>query len=335
MGRPKKIKKIDEIKLVEGLKDAFIKTDAVGTDGCKATTSTNEYIKPNKEKLERAKNLMKDINKEFGENSVCFASEQKKDERVPFGVPDLDLMLGGGLPSRKFSVIWGGEGAGKTSLCYYLIAQAQKQGKICAMLPIERTFDNDRAKYFGVDLNHLILAPEFNTAEEYFNFFRSLVKNSACDLIILDSLHGLSPVGEQETKKGVEKGHEDETMALLARRLSEFFRKTSAYVYKSNVAVLLIGQTRTNLGGFIAFQTLSGGAALHHWASLILHISRGAKADAPVRKYKEDGKTKEEIVGFPCNIKLDKTKITSKVEGTKIQLPFYFASGFGEEKNDI
>jgi RecA/RadA recombinase len=211
-------------------------------------------------------------------------------------------------------------------------------GKVCALLDIERTFDPVYAVRYGVDLEKLVLINQYETAEEALDFFIKLVKEGAIDLGILDSIQSLSPKGEQETKKGVTKSLEDDTMALLARKLSQFFRMTAGSVFNNKVAVLLIGQSRMDLGGFIAFETLSGGKALAHWSSMTLRLKRGSKSDSPTIKVKdvETGKSKEEIVGFACNMKLEKTKIQSQVEGSEITIPFYFREGFkGEQTNEL
>ena len=109
------------------------------------------------------------------------------------------------------------------------------------------------------------------------------------------------------------------------------------YVSTSKCAVLLIGQSRISIGGYIAMEMLSGGNALMHWSSLILKLRRGKGVDAPVRKYREDyidedGKaryrTVKEVCGFNLVVKIDKTKIESKTEGSELQIPFYFISGF-------
>lgn len=286
-----------------------------------------EEIKVNP-KLAKIKELMKETNKILGTNTLKFASEEQTVDRVSFGNVELDHLTGGGIAHKRFNILWGPKSAGKTTLCYKLIAEAQKQDKVCAFIDLERTFDPVWAVKMGINIEQLVLGSSFNTAEEALDFFIQLVRNNAVDLIILDSIQALSPKGEQTTKKGVEKSLEDDTMALLARKLSQFFRIASGAVYSSNTAILLVGQSRVNLGGFIAFDTLSGGNALAHWASMILHVTRGAKADAPVRKFKdEEGKQQTEVIGFDVAIKLEKRKITSEVEGSTIHIPFYFDRG--------
>ncbi len=286
--------------------------------------------KPNP-KFDIAKKIMNEINRKVGKPVLKMASEELPLERIPFGNKHLDKLTGGGIPHRRFNIIWGPKSAGKTTLCYKLIAEAQKQGKVCALIDMERTFDPIWAQKMGVNLEELILINEFNSAEEAMDAFISITRSKGIDLVVLDSIQALSPKGEQETKKGVEKSLEDDTMALLARKLSQFFRIASGSVYSSNVAIVLVGQARTNLGGFIAFDQLSGGHALHHWSTLTLQVRRGAKSDNPVKKVTVDGKKEEVTLGFSCNIKLEKRKVSSEVEGSEVKIPFYYEDGFREE----
>lgn len=294
---------------------------------------TKKEVKVNP-KLEILKKLVNELNRDSGKSLVKFASEEETVGRIPFGVPEIDNLTGGGIPHKRFSIIWGPKSAGKTTLCYRLIAEAQKQGKVCAFVDIEGTFDKEWAEIAGVDLSKLILGEGFDNAEQAMDFFITVVKNSAADLIIIDSIQALSPKGEQETKKGVEKSLEDDTMALLARKLSQFFRISASKVYNSNAAIVLVGQARTNLGGFIAFDSLSGGHALHHWSSMTMAVRRGAKSDNPTKKTKVDGKTITEEIGFSSQIKLEKRKVSSAVEGTTIEIPFYFETGFLKKEGE-
>lgn len=272
-------------------------------------------------------NLLREINKTCGVKAVNFGSEEKVWTKQSFGCPPVDDMLGGGIPYGRFSVIWGSPGSSKTSLAYMLTAQAQKEGKVVYYIALE-SFDIDRAKLFGVDVDNLVIG-RFPKAEQSLDTIISLAKNKAVDVIILDSIQALSPKNEQEEKSGGIKSTENDTMALLARKLSQFFRMALDPVHRGNVAVLLIGQTRTSVG-FIAFDQLSGGNALKHSAKLIIHARRGQKADAPTEKFKDDdGKTQHRINGFDCVIELDKVQSPNcKPEGTKLHIPFLYEKGF-------
>lgn len=294
-----------------------------------------EFNTPEERKAHLKKKL-NEINRKYGAKLITFASQEQEWEKQAIGIKEVDEFLGGGIPKGRFSVIWGNSGSGKSTLAYHLTAQAQKEGQSVAYIDLENSFNPERASKFGIDLNELIIA-HFPIAEESLDFMIELAKDKLVDVIILDSIHGLAPKGEQQEKSGKQKSLDKDTMALLARKLSQFFRMASHHIYKGKVAVLLIGQTRTDIGGFIAFQKLSGGNALKHNAVLIVHIRRGQKTDFPRRKYKdEEGKVKHEIIGFDAVLKIDKTQVSgTKVELSEIHLPCYFKSGFiKEERNE-
>jgi RecA/RadA recombinase len=214
-----------------------------------------------------------------------------------------------------------------------LTASAQKQGKLVYYIALE-PYDQARACQFGVNPNKLLLG-EFPQAEQSLDTIIDFSRKKLVDLIILDSIHSLSPKGEQEDKKG-EKSVGDDTMALLARKLSQFFRMAIDPVKRGEVAVVLIGQTRIGLNGIFAIEQLSGGNALHHYSKGIVHIKKGQKADAPTEKKatgdltKSGNKSYESVqIGFDCVLKVDKCQIDGMAsEGSAIHLPYYYDTGF-------
>jgi len=240
--------------------------------------------------------------------------------------------------------LWGSKAAGKTSGCYDLIAHAQELGLMCELFDFEQSFDPVWAKTFGVDPEFLAIA-KFGTAEEGLDNVIDVCNAGLVDLIVIDSIQGMCPKGEIETKKGVEKSLEDDTMALLPRKLSKFFPKAAPSVNSSNCAVVLIGQTRMDLGSFVVLEQLSGGRALEHWSSLTMNCRRGKKDNAPSIKVdtgvkdKKTGKNKIKTVpiGFEMVAKINKSKVGAD-EGKEARLPFYYGSGFvkpeEEESND-
>ena len=269
------------------------------------------------EKIKLLKTEIALVNKKYGKEIVSFGTE-KETTRIPFKSKALNDITGGGVPSGKFSVIWGAKGSGKTTICYDLVKTAQEQGKICAWIDLERSIDPTWAQAMGVNMSELLVAPKFENAEEAMDFIIALGKKKAIDLIIVDSIQGLSPKGEQETKKGIAKTLEDETIALLARKLSQFFRMSAAGIAESDCTVVMIGQTRMDIGGFITLEKLSGGNALEHWSSLTVHLRRGKKADAP--------KKKDELIGFDIVARIDKSKVGPD-EGKQCHIPFYYGKG--------
>jgi len=300
-------------------------------------------VKKKEESVDRnslLKNIMKDINKKLGKNAIKYGSDEPTKERMSFGVPALDTFTGGGLVRGNFSIVWGQQGSGKSTLAYFTIAENQNQGLNCAYFDLEHTFNPERAIQCGVDLSKLTLIEGINTAEEAMDIMITLCKQKVTDIVIIDSIQAMSPQGEQETKKGSSKSVEDDTMALLARKMGQFLRMSKDYVYQGQIAVMLIGQIRTGgIGSFIVGPTLTGGNALKHFSMMTLFIRRGAKAEAPVDKVKETWideetgkeryKTVDKIIGFDCVFKVEKQKIGGcSPEGTDIHMPFYHETGF-------
>jgi len=284
-----------------------------------------EEIDPN---LKRVTN---ELTKQFGHSIIHFANEEPEKERIPTGIESIDKLIGGGIPEGMFTVLWGNKSSVKTTLAYLIIAQAQKRGIQTLYVDLEQSFSKLWAEKMGIDLNRLLLANEFQNAEECMDSIIKLCNEKSVGLIVLDSIQSLSPSGEKETKTGKEKSVADDTMALLARKLSQFFRMTAHGVAKGKVAMLLIGQARTDLGSFIKLDALSGGHALQHWSAITLKTYRGSKADAPRYRFKVDGKAKEIITGFSLNVKIEKTKVSKTApENSVVTLPFYYEYAFIE-----
>jgi len=291
----------------------------------------NKESKSTGDRMEDLKILMNEKNREFKYPILKFASQEPPVTRISFGEKHIDELTGGGLPSKRFSIIWGPKGSSKSTVCCKVIAEAQKIGKSCAYFDLENTFEPIWATKQGINLDTLLLGQGFVNAEQAMDAFIQIVKSKTIDVIVFDSIQAMSPTAEQQTKKGVEKSIESDEMALLARKLSKFFRVAAGSVYRSDVTVLLVGQTRMNLGGFFALETLSGGHALQHWSSMTIHITRGSKADAPTQRITgTDGESERVPIGFDCIIKLEKRKVDSRPEGSKIHIPFYFECGFKE-----
>jgi len=292
-----------------------------------------EY-KDNKERLAMLKKTARQINKEHGIQTLHFGDEHKQVEKLAFLFKPIDKLFGGGLAHGNFTTIWGGSGSGKSTLAHMLTASAQLEGKLVYYIALE-PYDKSRAKQFGVNLDNLMIG-EFPQAEQSLDTIVEFARKKLVDVIILDSIHSLAPKGMQEDKKG-NKSLATDTMALLARKLSEFFKVAVDPVKRANIAVLLIGQTRTaNLGTMYPIQKLSGGAALVHYSKAIVHMMRGQKANAPSEKI-DTGKLtpsgnksyETKAIGFESVLKVDMCQIDGmKNEGTELRLPYHFSSGF-------
>ena len=254
----------------------------------------------------------KDVIKKGGMNEI---------KKFPTGIVTLDQLLQGGWPRGRWSMIFGQKATCKTSLCKYTAGKVQNDGGEVLVVDAENTWDPDYADQLGMDANKAYYSRP-STVEE----MGSVVNDFAphVDLVVVDSIVSVS--SEQEKERELE----DDTMALIPRKLSQFFRMTNPVVGKSNAIVILVNQVRTNFAGHYAFDDFSGGNALGHYTSVILKTSRGKSDDNPTRKI--DGKKKE--VGFNFNIELKKTKISS-TEGQSVNLNYYYKEPHFREEDDL
>jgi len=335
MSRPKGCKNKLPNKSVNN-QVCMVTTEEKVIDNSLVEKDNNQISKEQLERKEKLNLVMRDINKTIPD-AVKYAKDIEIKERQSFGYKCLDKLTGGGFPCGSYTTIWGSKGVGKSTIAYKAIATTQKAGKIACYIDMERSYDGIWAKIFGVDVENLIYI-QTKEAEETLDVVIKLCREGVCDLIVLDSLHGMSPHEEQYEGKGEkERSVEDSSMALLARKLSQFFRMATPYVADSKCAILLIGQSRLDLGSFIKCEVLSGGHALLHNSRLILRIRRGQKADGEFEK-KETGdidekgkKVIEKIqTGFSLVIKVEKSQINNCVEGTEVATIFNYKEGIKE-----
>lgn len=286
------------------------------------------------ERLAKLKKIARETNTATKETVLTFGNSLKKAEFASFGHPEIDKFFGGGIQHGRFACIWGGPGSTKTTLALMLTAKAQKEGKIVLYVALEK-LDPEKAKKIGVNVDELIVG-QFPQAEQCLDAIIKLAEEKAVDVIIVDSIHSMSPKADQEDKNGKTKSIAEDTMMKLAQKLSKFFAQSTDPVERGNVAVLLIGQTRIGFAGIIAIQQLTGGNALHHACKAIVKVSRGQKANAPSKKVptgkiKDNGKPEyEEIdLGFEVVLKSEKCQVTGMAnEGSTLRLPFYYESCF-------
>ncbi|MHA1789190.1 MAG: ATPase domain-containing protein [Candidatus Helarchaeota archaeon] len=294
---------------------------------------------------ERRKKLletMKNFNKNQKDTILNFANETKDLEVIPIGVDLIDNFLGGGTKRGTYTIFWGGFSVGKTSLALQQIANAQKDGKICCYINLEKPIDQERFKQFGVNLDDLVLANHTKNAEQALTIIRTLCQEKVVDLIVLDSLNAMAPKGELESKTGKERDLTEKNIAELARVMSEFCRKVNPDIYNAKASVVIIGQTRIGgIGTFFTRATLSGGEAIKFYAYNMVFMRKGAKSDAPVAKFKEyyidpeekiRYSTKKESIGFDVCMRMDKTNSASSVrENEELHLPYLYEKGFVSE----
>ncbi|MBE5744522.1 MAG: recombinase RecA [Clostridiales bacterium] len=226
----------------------------------------------NTEKMKALDAVLLQIEKQYGKGSIMrLGDEAGKTEIdvIPSGCLTLDLALGiGGFPRGRIIEIYGPESSGKTTVALHAIAEAQKMGGVAAFIDAEHALDPVYAKKLGVNLEDLYVSQP-DTGEQALDITDALVRSSAVDIIVIDSVAALTPKAEIEGDMG------DTHVGLQARLMSQALRKLTAIVNKSKTCVIFINQLREKVG--IMFgnpETTPGGKALKFYASMRLDIRR-------------------------------------------------------------
>ncbi|RIJ21368.1 recombinase RecA [Henriciella barbarensis] len=247
------------------------------------------------DKQKALETALSNIERSFGKGSVMRLGDQKSldIEAVSTGSLGLDIALGiGGLPKGRIIEIYGPESSGKTTLSLHAIAEAQKDGGVCAFVDAEHALDPSYAAKLGVDLDDLLVSQP-DTGEQALEIADTLVRSGAVDLLVIDSVAALTPRAEIEGEMG------DSLPGLQARLMSQALRKLTASISKSKCMVIFINQIRMKIGVmFGSPETTSGGNALKFYASVRLDIRRiGAIKD------------REETIGNQTRVKVVKNKV--------------------------
>ena len=252
-------------------------------------------VKDNRSKI--LDDTVKILRERFGDGSVMKLGEVPKVdvEIIPTGSVSLNLALGvGGIPKGRIIEIYGPESSGKTTLALHIIAEAQKKGGLAAFVDAEHALDPEYAKKIGVQINDLLISQPDN-GEQALEIVESLVRSSACDVIVVDSVAALTPRAEIEGEMG------DQHMGLQARLMSQALRKLNAIAAKSNTAVIFINQLRMKIGVFFGNpETQPGGMALKFYSSVRLDVRRNAQI-----------KKGDDIVGNRVTVKVVKNKVAA------------------------
>jgi recombination protein RecA len=237
------------------------------------------------------------IEKQFGKGAVMRMGDRAVDtiEVIPTGSLMLDLALGiGGLPRGRVVEVYGPESSGKTTLTLQVIAQAQKLGGACAFIDAEHALDPTYAEKLGVNVDDLLLSQP-DTGEQALEIADMLVRSSAVDVVVIDSVAALTPRAEIEGEMG------DQLPGLQARLMSQALRKLTGNIKRSNTMVIFINQLRMKIGVMMPGQSpevTTGGNALKFYASVRLDIRRIGSV-----------KKGEEIIGNQTKIKVVKNKL--------------------------
>ncbi|MCY3968097.1 MAG: recombinase RecA [bacterium] len=211
------------------------------------------------------------IEKQFGQGAVMKMGEKgtMAIETIPTGALALDLALGvGGLPRGRVVEIYGPESSGKTTLALHSVAEAQRNGGICAFVDAEHALDPVYAKAIGVDVDELLISQP-DTGEQALEIADMLIRSGAIDVLVIDSVAALTPRAEIEGDMG------DTHVGLQARLMSQALRKITANLNKSKTVCIFINQLREKIGVmFGSPETTPGGRALKFYSSVRLDIRR-------------------------------------------------------------
>ncbi len=226
----------------------------------------------NDEKLKALDAVLAQIEKQYGKGAIMKLGEAAGNtdiETIPTGCLALDLALGiGGFPRGRMIEIYGPESSGKTTVALHAIAQAQKLGGIAAFIDAEHALDPVYAKNLGVNLDELYVSQP-DTGEQALDIVDSLVRSSAVDVIVVDSVAALTPKAEIEGDMG------DSHVGLQARLMSQALRKLTAIVNKSKTCVIFINQLREKVGVMFGNpETTPGGKALKFYASVRIDVRK-------------------------------------------------------------
>ncbi|HOX09255.1 MAG TPA: recombinase RecA [Candidatus Omnitrophota bacterium] len=211
------------------------------------------------------------IEKQFGKGSIMKlgGDTHAKVDSIPTGALSLDIAIGvGGIPRGRVIEIYGPESSGKTTLSLSIVAEAQRRGGVAAFIDAEHAFDSTYAKKLGVNLDDLLISQP-DSGEQALEICETLVKSSAVDVVVVDSVAALVPRAEIEGEMG------DSHVGLQARLMSQALRKLTSSISKSKTSVIFINQIREKIGVMFGNpETTPGGRALKFYASVRLDIRR-------------------------------------------------------------